>query len=100
MLPVLSLGLPDLGRLTQLRQQAEDTPYDVRPVLKQITTPGGLLDHYKRLAPYVVEAAGHTVCYTIEQGHPVGTCRHLSVAVVPRSGAVRCHLPPASSAVA
>ena len=88
---VLMLGLPELDTLIKLRTLAIDHPFDVRDILDRVRTPEGLAAHHDALRSHTAAIQGYTVTYTVENHHPAGTCRHLSVARI--SGGDRA--PPA-----
>ena len=80
----LILGLADTTRLAELRAKGDDAPYDVRAEAAMQATPEGRERHNRRMTGLMVEVLSHTVCYSVETGHPAGTCRNLSVALLPR----------------
>ena len=71
-------------KLGRLRAQANQRPIDVRVMMEEIKTPGGDHRHRSRISDQTVEIPGpwpFRVTFSIENGHPVGTCRHMSMSI-------------------
>lgn len=71
-------------RLARLRQFASLHPIEMEKVVKEIATPEGLAAHLEHMSTQTTEIPGpwpFYVTFSIETGHPVGTCRHLSMSI-------------------
>ena len=76
----LIIGEAQRRDLAELRKRANEQPVDMLAVMEQIKTPTGHEMHLKRMGTFTIAVpAAFAVTFTIETGHPCGTCRHLSV---------------------
>lgn len=74
------IGPEQTKKLSALRELAIQNPIDVRAVLELVKTPEGLDQHLTRMENLTVEIPiGYTVTFSIDLGHPIGTCRHMSM---------------------
>ena len=70
--------------LHALRRLAATKPVDVRMLLQEIKTPLGEHMHLERMQKQTTVIYGpwpFFVTFSIETGHPVGTCRHMSMSI-------------------
>lgn len=83
MAAALVLGEQQQIDLARLRQRAMAEPIDVRAMMQQIETRDGLVQHLARMESYTIPLPpSFMVTFTIEIGHPAGTCRHMSLSSV------------------
>jgi hypothetical protein len=76
----LILGETQRAALAQLRQKAAAEPIDVLAVIERCKSPRGQAEHLKRMETYSIEIpTAFVVTFSIETGHPSGTCRHMSM---------------------
>jgi hypothetical protein len=81
----LILGESQRADLARLRQQAASEPVDVLAVLKQCKSPQGRAEHLKRMEAFTIPIpTSFMVTFSVENGHPPGPCRHLSMSVLRR----------------
>jgi hypothetical protein len=82
----LILGVAQSAQLAALRDLAIKHPVDVRGLLEAIKTPAGKERHMRQMDAQTVDIpVGFLVTLSIETGHPVGACRHMSMSS-PRRG--------------
>jgi hypothetical protein len=75
----LIIGPTELKRLDALRQRAASHPIDVLAVREQCKTPAGHAAYISKMARFTVRLpVAFVVTFSIETGHAVGPCRHLS----------------------
>ncbi len=76
---------PDVSaNLRDLRAKARLKPVDIKGLLRTIKTPRGKRLHMDAMQAQTVVIPGpwpFFVTYSIETGHPAGTCRHMSMSV-------------------
>lgn len=78
----LLLGVAEKHALKDLRARAEAFPVDMLEVKELLKTPDGAQQHFQHMKAYTVEIPhGFVVTFTIEDRHPMGRVRHLSVSV-------------------
>jgi hypothetical protein len=76
----LIIGPDQLAALAGLRQRAGANPIDVTKLAALVATSEGKSAHMDRVGRLTIELPlNYLVSLTIETGHPVGPCRHLSV---------------------
>ncbi len=69
-------------KLTRLREFAGKRPIDMLKVVELIKTPAGQKAHWKQMHARTVQLPiAYDVTFSIETGHPVGVCRHVSMSV-------------------
>jgi hypothetical protein len=69
-------------RLEALRALAEDNPVDMKTLTAQLETPEGKARHMEHMSGQTLAIpAAFLVTFSIETGHPCGTCRHMSMSV-------------------
>jgi hypothetical protein len=78
----LMIGTEEASSLVDLKNRAEAEVVDVRVVLQQIQTPEGLRAHRIRMGKLTVTIpVAYDVTYSVEDGHPCGRSRHMSMSV-------------------
>lgn len=80
---VLILTLETLEEFAVLRELAAERPVDARTLMERIAIQGDAA-HRAQMAAQTVRIPRpfpFWVTFSIEVGHPVGTCRHLSISV-------------------
>ena len=76
----LILGETQRANLTQLRKKAAAEPIDVLAVIERCKSPQGQAEHFERMKAFSIPIpAAFMVTFSIETGHPSGTCRHMSM---------------------
>lgn len=76
----LILGQTQREDLVRLRHKAVSEPVDARAVIEQIKSADGIEAHFKRMQEFTISIPTvFMVTFTIETGHPVGVCRHMSM---------------------
>ena len=89
----LIIGPDEEAKFAALSKYANEHTIYMPDVMKLIATKAGERKHLDRMSDYTISLPfGYTVTFDIEIGHPIGTCRHLSVAA-PLKG--RVPSPPA-----
>jgi hypothetical protein len=76
--------------LHRLREAASRHPIDMPARLTAIETPEGMHRHRQQMTAQTIEIPGpwpFFVTFSMETGHPVGICRHLSMSIA-RAGRV------------
>jgi hypothetical protein len=79
-----------MDRLHRLRDFAAKRPVSMPVLMEALKTPTGKRDHLKRMTAQSIRIAGpwvFFVTFSIETGHPVGVCRHMSMSIM-REGRV------------
>jgi hypothetical protein len=78
----LMLGPDERAALTALRGLASANPVDMRVLPKALRTPEGKAAHMARMTQQCVTIPlDFLVTFSIETGHPMGACRHMSISV-------------------
>jgi hypothetical protein len=76
----LILGETQRNDLSILRQRAALDPVDVLAVIEMLKTPAGKDELLMHMAALTIPIpTGFMVTFSIETGHPAGTCRHMSM---------------------
>jgi len=76
----LVVGPEQIVAFTALAKRAELHPVDMPSLMLKIASPEGKLLHMEQMSKQTVEVPfGFMVTYSIEDGHPSGRCRHLSM---------------------
>jgi len=76
----LVIGEAERDRLTHLRLRALTHPVDMLALVDAIKTPKGKAAHMRRMKLQTVALPfGFLVTFSIEDNHPCGTCRHMSM---------------------
>lgn len=74
------LGPADCDALHELRDRAARAPVDIRDLTERISRPTGKAVHMRQMTAQTIELPfGYAVTYSVEFGHPIGTCRHMSM---------------------
>ena len=82
----LIIGEAQIRALAKLRQVASDNPLNMPAVVERLKTPQGKEAHMRQMDDQSVQIPiGFLVTFSIEVGHPIGTCRHMSMSS-PRAG--------------
>lgn len=78
----LILGSVQRAALQELRTRAAAVPVHMSDLLERLKTPEGHKAHRRQMTAQSVEIpADFLVTFSIETGHPIGTCRHMSMSV-------------------
>ncbi len=78
----LIMGAVQSAALADLRRRAAAAPVHVPDLLERLKTPIGERAHRKQMTAQTVEIPiSFLVTFSIETGHPAGTCRHMSMSV-------------------
>lgn len=76
----LVLGEEQRAQLAELRELASAHPVDMKWLTETIADPSHKKKHMNQMTKQSVEIPfGFIITYSIENGHPVGTCRHMSM---------------------
>jgi hypothetical protein len=76
----LIIGATQRQELAALRAKASAEPFDVLAILEQTKSKAGHEAHLERMKAFTIPIpTAFIVTFSIENGHPPGTCRHLSV---------------------
>lgn len=76
----LFIGPSEHQRLMELRTRANAAPVDMVELVQRLKTPEGKAAHRKQMtAQTCLLPASYMVTFSIETGHPCGTCRHMSM---------------------
>lgn len=74
-----------LTDLARLRVDAAAKPVDVTTLARRLETPAGRREHHRQMDIQTVVIGGGPfpffVTFSVETGHPVGTCRHMSMSI-------------------
>lgn len=74
------LGPDERAALQELRKRASRDPVDMPGLLERLATPAGKRAHMDRMNRLSLQLPfGYVLTYSIERGHPSGTCRHMSL---------------------
>lgn len=85
----LVLGPEQIAALDELRGKAAAAPVDVRELRARISTPEGKAAHGAQMAAQSIGLpVGFLVTFSIEHGHPIGPCRHMSISLRGEQGRV------------
>lgn len=69
-------------QIKTLRELAEANPVDMLKLSERIKTVKGKRHHMAQMTRQTIEIPmAYAVTFSIEHGHPVGVCRHLSMSV-------------------
>jgi hypothetical protein len=78
----LLLGPAELAALAALRERAAERPVDMPRLERTIKTRRGKARHMRQMTEQSVYLPlDFCVTYSIETGHRIGTCRHMSMSV-------------------
>lgn len=76
----LIIGPNEIAALADLRERAAQHPLDMSTVVEQIKTPEGKRRHMRQMSEQTIDVPlAYVVTFSIERGHPGGTCRHMSM---------------------
>jgi hypothetical protein len=76
----LIVGQTQKAMLLALREEAAENPIDMPALITRIKTPDGKAAHMRQMNSQTVEIPlAYLATFSIEVGHPVGTCRHMSL---------------------
>lgn len=79
----LVIGSTERAQLQDLRERAAKAPVNMPRLAEWIQTDGGKRQHRAHMTRQsVLIPFGFVATFSIETGHPVGTCRHLSMSVM------------------
>lgn len=84
----LVIGTAQREAMAALRARASAHPVHMPAVLEQLKTQEGRQAHMKRMAMLTVALpTAFMLTFSIDTGHPVGTCRHMSLSATRRGRA-------------
>jgi hypothetical protein len=76
----LVIGPAELAALAALRERAAERPVDMPRLMRTIKTRRGKARHMAQATEQSVDLPfGFCVTFSIETGHAIGTCRHMSM---------------------
>jgi hypothetical protein len=76
----LIIGPHEKAALAELRQLAVQHPIDMRALMSRIHTPDGKRAHMDQMNSQTIDIPTvYLVTFSIEHGHPIGACRHMSM---------------------
>jgi hypothetical protein len=76
----LIVGEAQRANLRSLRDRAAGTPFDMRKIMALMETDAGRAQHFAAMREMTIPIPmAFAVTFTIETGHPSGTCRHMSM---------------------
>jgi hypothetical protein len=82
----LIIGRDDRARLHRLRDFAAKRPVSMPEIIEALKTPDGKRAHMKNMTAQTVKLANGPwdffVTFSIETGHPIGACRHMSMSIM------------------
>jgi hypothetical protein len=79
---VLVIGPEELADIQALCRLAAENPVDVRQLMAAIDQPGVKAAHMRNMSAQTIPIPSNfLVTFSIESGHPAGTCRHMSMSV-------------------
>lgn len=79
---VLLIGASERVMLQKLARLAEENPVDITTLMAKLATPEGKAKHMQQMTLQSrTLPVGYWITYSIEDGHPIGRARHLSVTV-------------------
>jgi len=77
------------AKLADLKKRAEENPVNIREVAEKVKTTMGKAVHMGQMSAQTVDVPlSYCVTYSIEEGQPIGTVRHMSMAIVVPNGRV------------
>lgn len=83
----LILGPDEKARLAALTTLAVSKPVNIREVAEKVQTATGKAEHMKAMSEQTIDLPlAYAVTFSIEEGHPIGTVRHVSVSLHGRRG--------------
>ncbi|MGF6641805.1 hypothetical protein [Paraburkholderia sp. MM6662-R1] len=78
----LFIGPDEREALKALRELAQRQPVDMAVLTEALKHPAGKAAHKDQMTSQSVRLPTHfLVTFSIEKGHPIGTCRHMSMSV-------------------
>jgi hypothetical protein len=78
----LIIGPVEKAQLYRLRELAASHPVDMTTLMARLETRDGKRMHMRQMSKQTIYLpANFAVTFSIETGHPVGTCRHMSMSV-------------------
>lgn len=78
----LLIGPDEQLKLATLRELASQHPVDMTTLMEALKHPAGKAFHRSRMSAQTVSIPTYyLVTFSIETGHPAGTCRHMSMSV-------------------
>lgn len=78
----LMIGPNERKALDNLRKLANEHPVDMRTLPQRLETPDGKAAHMTQMTAQSIRLpVDFLVTFSIEIGHPIGTCRHMSMSV-------------------
>lgn len=78
----LLIGPDEKAQITKLMEQAAAAPVHMPEVMRRIKTVAGKKAHMARMTAQTIELpVAFLLTFSIETGHPCGTCRHMSMSV-------------------
>lgn len=76
----LIIGPREVALFRAMSVYAELHPIDMKELMPALETPEGKVEHMEQMTKQTVTLPlGFLVTYSVESGHPAGTCRHLSM---------------------
>lgn len=79
----LLIGPAERAALASLRERATAAPVNVPALVEAMRTQEGSLRHRRQMAGQSLHLpTRYFVTYSVETGHPVGTCRHMSMSCI------------------
>lgn len=76
----LIIGQEQRDALAELRELAAERPVDMTTLTERIATPKGKAAHMLQMNDQTCEIPlAFLITYSIETGHPIGPCRHMSI---------------------
>lgn len=76
------IGPEEKAKIAQLIKLAEANPVNMPELMKAIMMPTGKHQHMQQMTAQTIDIPmAYEVTYSIEDGQPMGRCRHLSMAV-------------------
>jgi len=76
----LIIGEHQKAALADLRRVAAEHPIDMPNLMQRIKTPDGKRVHMDQMNDQTIDLpTTYLVTFSIENGHPIGTCRHMSM---------------------
>lgn len=79
---LLMIGPAEIAMLTELRERASARPVDMQVMTEAIKHRAGKAAHMIQMTAQTVHIpTNFMVTYSIETGHPIGTCAHMSMSV-------------------
>lgn len=78
----LIIGPKEKAELARLRELAAANPVHMPTLIERIKTPEGKAAHMRAMTEQTIDIpTDFMVTFSIELGHPLGTCRHMSMSV-------------------